>query len=246
MAPNPKVVLFKLGAEPLQQALGEVFIPTPAFPAEGTGLGEYGVVYQGQYVRSGRPNVTLGISDVNRIRVHGGRWEIFKDLPSPGGGQSQTFGCYQLPGLPFPPPPWDCTATPVASIGQTGYLSNAISRVCTVNHDSLADTVTVRWQPTCGPFGNSPACTPDNSINGAGVEVVADLANEGSFYSYTGTGTGPLQIQKLVVNATCGGAWVNFKLPLTLPNAGERRLVVIRGVPGLLYTENGNLKLRTP
>ena len=235
-------VHFRIGPSSVMTMVGEVFIPMPPFAIEGASSADYGVIRAGAYRRGGRPDVVVDLAAIHQIRFSDFRWEITEHAA--GVNHAQSFGCYQPPGFGNPPPV--CNTTPVKTVPVLGVPSEAISRTCSAHSGSAGSTALFRWQPTCGQFGNQPPCTNDSTATGPRSDVVSDPSNNGVFYSLVQITSTQVQVQRLAVDAACAGAWVNFKGPITLPNAGERWLVVFRSVPGIIVTDNGDVKLISP
>ncbi|MBS1148750.1 MAG: hypothetical protein H6Q89_448, partial [Myxococcaceae bacterium] len=143
-----------------------------------------------------------------------------------------------------------CAATLQAPLGGGGVGSpnSASSNLCSIHGylNGAAEMTTIfRYQPGCG--GTNPCAAPINEANNFD-QVVADPALDGTFYGYNVV-AGGYQIKKRVLAANnCSGAITNVGLPITLGTVlGQPRLVVIRGVVGLIYADSANLlKFVTP
>ncbi len=233
-------VLYKIGASPLVTVLGaDVFIPVPAFSGEGSGLAETALIRNGSYERVGRTAVMHGLGAIDAIHFTSQRWEIVEHMPF--SSLSQGFWCRQKLYN------FQCAMTGVKSVagGAQGAAVSAISANCSVHQlsDPPGTTTLIRFNPDCTvPF----LCPPDATTPGSPRQIVSDLANDNTFFSYEGTG--PYQVRKLVLavsNELCTGAWVNVGAAISLPTVPQ--LVVIRGNPGLLYVDSSNnLKFVTP
>ena len=182
----------------------------------------------------------LDVTAVDEVRITPKRWELF--VNSFTGVFSQTYGC--VPSVIGGAPPI-CELRPVDFVfGMGNPRVEATSTNCTVVSPSTGPMTTHfnPWQPECGTFGR-PACVAKSTASAAARDLVADLSNDGTFYSVEGTG--PYQVRKLMLDGACTGAWANVGGPV--PLATKPVLVVIRGVPMLVYADgNGNLKLAAP
>jgi hypothetical protein len=216
----------------------EAFIPTPPLPAEGTGLAEFGLIGGGQYKRTGRTSLPLTITSVESMLFADNRWQAVAYIG--GGTWSQDFSCSPTCGL---------SAPKTLGGASTGTPNSAISQICAIHgylNNSAEKTTMFRFQPGCG--GPTNACAPDLTEDNNFDQVVADPNADGTFYGYNTDGAGNYQLKKRVLSsATCGGSIVDVGAPVFLGALlAPPRLIVIRGVPGLIYSLNNDLHYVTP
>ncbi len=236
--PSTSFVVYRTGPLASLATQASALIPSPAFEAEGIGLAEFGFIRNGNYERGGRAAVPVALSNIDAIHLSGKRWEIVQ-YPSTG-IKSQTFGCLQ----PFLGQPSVCEMRGEVVLpggAPAAPPASAISSGCSVQqiNDAAPVTTLIGWHDdSCGRN-----CFADSATPGFARQIVADPASEGNFFSVEGTG--PYQVRKLALSATCTGTWVNVGAALTLATAP--RLVVIRGNPGLIYADaSGDVKFVTP
>ncbi len=229
------------GAQVAVVGSAQAFIPTPPFAGEGGVVAEFGVIAGGFYKRTGRANVAISLASISAISVSDTHWQIMTG--NAGGTESQDFGCSPT-----------CTLSGVKTLGggSIGYPNAAISNNCAVHGYQSAGfekTTMFRYQPGCGPTPNPNPCAPDLTEDNNFDEVVADAAQDGTFYGYATVSAGTFQLKKRTLTATtCSGGVVDVGAPITIGTIqGLPRLIVVRGVPGLLFPAvNGNITYVTP
>jgi hypothetical protein len=231
-------ITFKLGSGPVQETAGDLFIPTPAFPGEGTGLGEFGWIYQNSYHRQGAPDVPVLVfpDEAHFTRT---RWDII-GYGNAGGFSSQSFG-YSMPLGGY----YLCEMSGLKSFVSSLFtpIATAASSTCSMQ-EIAGQTRMFKWQPGCGGTGlNSYPCAYDSMMPSTpGFDsMAADLTNDdNSFYAVVQTSSG-YQMLKAALDGNCYGVWtyVGSAIP-SAQFASAPRVVVLRGVAGLVFTDPSN------
>jgi hypothetical protein len=234
---NPREAHWKIDAAAGQGVMGATaVIPMPPLPGEAAGAGAVGYIIGSDYLRSGRPPITLGLTPTQILYTD--RY-IEMIAMTPPNGTSQAYDCVDNGPLGI-----NCALGAVVSFASDAYSEPNFQAVttpeCTVFvYDTIAQQRKSRFA-FHGLCTTPPFCPPAPRVEFA-------VASEETRYAATFVGEGLLRarrgasgVELATRDCYSAGSWTPIGAAVTVPPMHMFQPIVSGGKLGLLYVSQNN------